>query len=123
MLLYDHISEEEQQDLYDHLSEEERQDLVTEDPWAIRFISNPSIKVQKLAITKDGSVIRFFSNPSEEIKKFAVYHNGIDYIANPSLSFMKSILDKMNPNNQAYDYLKDRYTKKYLSQNNLSIYE
>jgi len=52
----------------------------------IKYIKNPSEKLQKLAVRTDPEAIKWIKNPSEELKKFAVQSNGhvIQHIPNPS---------------------------------------
>lgn len=52
----------------------------------IKYIKNPSEKLQKLAVRTGPEAIKWIKNPSEELKKFAVQSNGhvIQHIPNPS---------------------------------------
>jgi hypothetical protein len=52
----------------------------------IRFIDNPSEKVQLLAVDQDGYLIRYIQNPTEDVQLMAVNENPytIQLIQNPS---------------------------------------
>ncbi len=53
---------------------------------SLRLIKNPSLAVQLAAVRKDGTAIQFVDNPSEELQLEAVKQNGgaIKYLNSPS---------------------------------------
>jgi hypothetical protein len=51
----------------------------------IKFINNPSEKVQLAAVRNNEDALRFINKPSEQVQLVAVSQNktAIDYISNP----------------------------------------
>lgn len=77
-------------------TEEEQLAAIIGDCWdEIKYIYNPSLKVQLAAVKKDGYAIRFINNPSEEVQLEAVKEdsNAIKFIHNPALSVIKYIIE------------------------------
>ena len=70
----------------------------------IKYIKNPSEKLQKLAVRTSPDAIKWIKNPSEELKKFVVQLNGnvIEYFPNPSEELQ---LTAVNSTGEALRYL------------------
>ena len=64
---------------------------VKQDGLAIRYIQNPSEKLQLAAVKENGSAIEYIKNPSEEVQLAAVKQNrrAIQYIPKPHPSVLK----------------------------------
>ena len=62
---------------------------------AIKFIENPTIKVEQYVISNDYRLIARIKNPSEKIQKEALNRNlnAINYIKNPSEKIQKYFID------------------------------
>ena len=68
------------------MTQEEQIAAVTQNGYAIEYISSPSEAVQLAAVTKNGYAIHFIEKPSEAVQMVAVTQDGhaIEYIENPS---------------------------------------
>ena len=67
-------------------------------PSTIRFIKNPNISAQFIAVYADGYLIRFIDNPDESVKNLAVRRtpDAIRYIKNPSKELMSIAIGNNN---------------------------
>lgn len=97
-------------------------ELIAENPYNIKYIYNPSKKVQLAAVRRDGGTLSRIDNPSEKVQLTAVKHNGyvIQYIHNPSekvqLAALKadggSIEYIHNPSRSIIEYVIENYKDK-----------
>ena len=71
---------------YDELKEKDKEQLIKQDPYNIRYLTYPSIELQKLAASLNGLVLQFLPRCPIEVQKIAVLQNkdAIEYIDNPS---------------------------------------
>ena len=69
-------------------------EAVKQEAYAIEYIKNPSLEVQLKAVKQNGHAIQYIVNPSEQVQLEAIRQNGcsINFIKNPS-DYIKSILD------------------------------
>ena len=67
-------------------TEEEQLDIVNSDEIDIKYINNPSEKLQLLAVRLNGYTIQHINNPSEKVQLEAIKkaQNSIKYINNPT---------------------------------------
>jgi len=59
------------------MTEEEQIDLVENYPWGIREISNPSTKIQLVAVKFNWLAIRCIRHPSLEVQLYVVQQDGL----------------------------------------------
>ena len=72
--------------------------------WAIQYITNPSEKLQLIAVGKDYDAIKYIKDPSEEVQIRAIdnYYAAIKYIENPTLN---AKIEAVRQNGEAINYI------------------
>jgi hypothetical protein len=103
------------------LSEKEQIEIVKKTPFSVRYIKNPSARVQLTAV-ENYTTIPYINNPIEEIQLMVIKKNptNIRNIKNPSeLTQMEAV-----NNFKYYDTVSDAFVEYYIkSPNAKNLYE